>query len=118
MRRKFFDHLLLLLETLENRINIVESIVDLLPHLGTGQDHFAGHENQQHNARLYHTIDQTGKQFRLVRTELAVQQNETLQSNRELDVTTADHILDFEVEEFCLYFEEEPGLLNIFDLLQ
>lgn len=63
---------LLLLEALQNRIDVVERIVDFLPHFGTGKYHLSGHEYQQHNSRLHHPVDQPREQFRLVGAELTV----------------------------------------------
>lgn len=49
----------LLFKVLENRVDVVEGLVDLLPHLGAGQHHFPGHEDEQHNFWLHHPINQT-----------------------------------------------------------
>lgn len=109
---------LLLLETFEDWVNIVKRIVDLLAHLGAGQHHFARHKDQQHDTRFDHSVNESGEQFRLVRAELGVQQHQTLQPDGKLDVATAHHVLDLEVEKLGLKVREKnkldyPSSLNV-----
>lgn len=83
--------------TRKHRIDQFEGLVDLFTDLGTSQDNLATDEDQQNDLRLHHTVDETGEQFRFVRTEIVVATSQTLQTDGELDVARTDDVLDFEV---------------------
>lgn len=85
--------------TLKHGIDHLECLVDLLSHLGTGEDDLAADEDKKHNLGLNHAVDETGEQFRLVRAEVVMARSETLQANGELDIARADNVLDLEVRE-------------------
>jgi hypothetical protein len=68
-----------------------------LTDLGTSQDNLSGHEDEQHDTRLHHTVDETREELRLVRRESVMARGKTLQTDRELDVTGADDVLDLKV---------------------
>ena len=92
----------LLFKVLEDWVDIVEGLVDLLPHFGAGQHDFPGNEDEEDDARLHHAIDEAGKEFGLVGAELAVREDQALEADGELDVAGADHVLNLEVFELCL----------------
>ena len=50
----------------QDRIDHLEGCVDLLTDLGTGKYNLAAHENQEHNLRLHHAVDETREQLRFV----------------------------------------------------
>lgn len=52
--------------TLKHRVDHLKCLIDLLAHLGTCQDDLAADEDQEHDLRLDHTIDETRKQLRLI----------------------------------------------------
>lgn len=52
--------------TLKHRIDHLKCLIDLLTHLRPCQDNLATDEYQEHDLRLDHTVDETGKQLRLV----------------------------------------------------
>lgn len=83
--------------TLQDGIDHLECLVDLLSDLGTSQDDLAADEDQKHNLGLDHAVDETGEQLRLVGAEVVMAGSQTLETNRELDVTRTDDILDLEV---------------------
>lgn len=64
--------------------------------------YFSRDENQEYDSRFHHTIYETRKEFWFVRRELAMGEHESLQAYREAHIAAADHILDFEIEEFRL----------------
>jgi hypothetical protein len=90
-----------LAEIRQDRVNELESLIDLLADLGTREDNFAGNEDKQNDLGLHHTVDETGEQLRLVGRESVVARCKTLQTNRELDVAGSDDILNFEVLRQC-----------------
>ena len=92
----------------KHRIDQLESIVDLLSDLGPCQDDLAADEDQEHDLRLDHTVDETREEFRLIRAEMVMAASKPFESNRELDVARANDVLDFKVRELCV----EPKLLN------
>lgn len=85
--------------TREHRIDQLESRINLLSHFGASQDNLAADEDQEHNLRLHHTVDETGEEFRLVGAEMVVTRGQTLQTDGELDIAGADNILDLEIRE-------------------
>lgn len=84
---------------MEHGVDHLEGLVDLLPDLCARQDDLAGHEDEQHDLGLDHTIDQTREQLRLVRAEVVMLGGQTLEADGELDVARADNVLDLEVGE-------------------
>ena len=52
--------------TLKHRIDHLKCLIDLLAYLRPCQDDLAADEDQEHDLRLNHTVDETGKQLRLV----------------------------------------------------
>lgn len=99
--------------TLKHRIDHLESLVDLFSHFGSGEHNLAADEDQKHDLRLDHTVDQTREQFRLVRAEVNVARSQTFETNRELDVTRPDNVLDLEVRELGVEAEllDDTGVL-------
>ncbi len=81
-------------------MDVVEGFVDVLPDFGPGQDHFARDEDQQHDPRFDHSVDEAREQLGLVGTKLPMGKHKSFQSNWKLHVARADHILDLEVFEF------------------
>lgn len=85
--------------TLEHRIDHLKSLVNLLAHLGAGEDDLTAHENEKYDLRLDHAVDETGEQLGLIGAEVVMLGSETLETDRELDVARADDVLDLEVGE-------------------
>ena len=52
--------------TLKHRIDHLKCLINLLAHLGPGQDDLAADEDQEHDLGLNHTVDETRKQLRLI----------------------------------------------------
>ena len=40
-------------------MDVVEGLVDLLPDLGPGQDHFSGNEDEENDLGLDHSVNET-----------------------------------------------------------
>lgn len=100
-------------------------------YLGTREDNLARDKNEQDDLGLDHTVDETREQLRnplsyssvhsqdgathlwLVTAELPVAVRKTLQTDRELDVTTADNVLDLELRELGIEAKllDDPGVL-------
>lgn len=57
---------------------------------------------------MFHTIDQTREQFWFITRESTVRVGKALQSNRKLNITGADNILDLKI----LKFSGKTKLLN------
>ena len=72
-------------------------MVDFLTNFGTGQDNLAADEDEQHNLRLHHAIDEPREEFRFVGREMVMTRCKTFETNRELDVTRSDDVLNLEV---------------------
>ena len=92
----------LLLKVLEYRVDVVERLVDLLPHFGAGQHDLSGDEDEEDDAGLDHAVDEAGEELGLVGAELAVREDQALEADGELDVAGADHVLNLEVFELGL----------------
>ena len=92
----------LLLEVLEDGVDVVESLIDFLPHLGSGQHNLPRDEDEEDNAGLHHAVDETGEELGFVGAELAVREDQALEADGELDVAGTDHVLNLEVFELCL----------------
>lgn len=88
-----------MVRTLKHRVNHLKRLIDLLPHLRSGQDNLARDEDEQDNLRLDHAIDKTREQLWLIGAEVVVLGRQPFQTDRELDVARADNVLDLEVGE-------------------
>jgi hypothetical protein len=97
-----------LAEVGEHGVDQLERLVDFLAHLGTSQDDLAGHEDEEYNLGLHHTVDETREELGLVRAEHVVTACQAFKTDRELDVARADNVLDLEVRELRV----EAKLLN------
>jgi len=51
---------------LQHRVYLLECVIYLLPHLAASEHHLTRDEDQEDDLGLYHPIDQTGEQFRLI----------------------------------------------------
>lgn len=94
-----------LAEVGEHGVDELECLVDLLADLGTSQDDLAGDEDQEDNLWLHHAVDETREELRLVGAEHVVTASKAFETDRELDVTRADNVLDLEVGELCVEAE-------------
>ncbi len=77
------------MHTLKDGIDHLESLVDLLSHFRTSQHDLAAHEDQEHDLWLYHSVDETGKQFRLVRAKHVMTTGQPFETDGEFDVARA-----------------------------
>lgn len=120
----------LLLVLGQDGVHLVEGDVDVFSDFGTGDDDFAGDEDQEDDLGLTETVDQTGEQLqtrkarsashsfeldpnccthlRFVARELMMLPRKPLQPDRKLDITTPHDILDLEL----LERRAEPELLH------
>lgn len=94
--------------TRKHRVDHLKGLIDLFSHFGAGQDNLAAYEDEEHNLRLDHAIDETREQFRLVRAKMMMPTSKTLQTDGKLDVAGANNVLDLEIREFGI----EPKLLD------
>jgi len=85
--------------TLKHRVDHLKGLIDLFPDFRASENNLATDEDQEDDLRLNHTIDETREQLRLVRAEIVMTRCKTLQADRELDITRANNVLDFEVRE-------------------
>ena len=92
----------------KHRVDHLECLVNLLSHLGASQHNLAANEDQQYDLGLHHAIDETRKEFGLVRAEVVMSAGEAFEADGKLDVARADDVLDLEVRELGV----EPKLLN------
>jgi hypothetical protein len=74
-------------------------LIDLLADLGAGEDDLARDEDEEHNLRLHHAVDETREELRLVGREVVMARSKTLETDWKLDVAAADDVLDLEVGE-------------------
>ena len=86
-----------LAEVLKHRVDHFKSLVDFLSDLGTSEDNLTADEDQQHDFRLNHAVDETREQLRFVRTEVMMARCQTLKTDGELDVARSDDVLDLEI---------------------
>ena len=102
-----------LAEILQHRVDHLKGLVDLLADLGTGENDLAAHEDEKHNLRLDHAIDETREQLGLVRTEVVMLGSKTLETDGELDIARADNVLDLEVGKLGVEakFLDDAGVL-------
>lgn len=84
----------------KGRINLFESLIDLLPNLGAGKNNFAADKDEEDNFGLDHAVDEARKQLWLVGAEVMMSTCKTFQPDRELDVARANNVLNLEVGEF------------------
>lgn len=54
-----------LAEVRKDWVDELKGLVDLLPDLGTGEDDLARDEDEEHNLRLHHPVDETWEEFGL-----------------------------------------------------
>lgn len=94
--------------TLKHRVDHLKSLINLFSYFGTCQDNLARYKDEQHNLGLDHAINQTGEQLRLIGAKVVMARGKTFETDRELDVTGADNILDLEIRELGV----ETELLN------
>lgn len=73
--RATFRNSNLLSELLQYGVDQIERLVDFRPNFSARQHDFAGDEDQQHDSRFDHTVDEAGEQFGFVAAELTVQQH-------------------------------------------
>lgn len=85
------------MHTLEDGVDHLESLIDLLTDLGTGEYDLTADEDQKHDLRLDHAVDQAGEQLRLVRAEVVMARSQSLEADGELDVAATHDVLDLEV---------------------
>ena len=83
-------------------MNIVECFVDFRSDFGPGQDDFARDKDEEDDFGLDHSVDESGKELRLVRAKLAASEDEALQADGEPHVARTDHVLNLEIAELCL----------------
>ncbi len=96
------------MHTLQHRVDHFKRLVNLLAHLGTGQDNLAADEDQQHNLGLNHAVDETREQLRLVGAKVVMARSQTFETNGELDIARTNDVLDLEIRELGV----EAELLN------
>jgi len=61
-----------LFKVLKHRVDHLESLIDFLANFGTSQNNLAADEDQEHDLWFHHSINQTRKQFRFIRTKVHV----------------------------------------------
>jgi hypothetical protein len=88
-----------LAEVLKHGINHLKGLVDLLADLGARKNNLTTDEDQEHNFRLDHSVDETREQLGFVGAEVMMARSETFQSDGKLDVARADDVLNLEVRE-------------------
>lgn len=91
------SHCSRLAEVGQDRVDEFKGLVDLLTDLCTSENDLATDEDEEHNLRLHHTIDEAREQLRFVGRESVMARRKTLQANGELDVAGANDVLDLEV---------------------
>ena len=99
--------------TLKHRVDHLKGLIDLFPDFCASENNLATDEDQEDDLRLNHTIDETREQLRLVGAEIVMTRCKTLQADRELDITRANNVLDFELAKFGLKSKllHNPGVL-------
>lgn len=84
-------------EFTQHGVYCVERGINLFSDLGTSQHYLPRDEDEQHDFRFDHAVDETREQLWLVTTELPVAVCKTLQPNGELDITATNNILNLEL---------------------
>lgn len=87
------------LEILKHGVDHLKGLINLFTDFRTSEDNLATNEDEEHNLRLDHTIDETREQLRLIRAEIVMARCKTFQTNGKLDVAGANDVLDLEVRE-------------------
>ena len=89
----------LLLVLVEHWPNVPIRFVDLLAALGARQYYFSAGEDKQHDLRLLHFEDESGKQFGLIVApgQLFLFLLERFELDAEADVAAGDDVLDLEL---------------------
>ena len=93
----------MLLEVLEYWVDVVKSLINLLPDLGPCEDnlkegiishnesvkpsHLPTDKDEENNPRLDHPVDEAREQLRLIAGELGVGEDQALQADGELHIT-------------------------------
>lgn len=90
---------LLLSEAEQNRVDEVETLQDVAAGLGASEDDLSVDKDQHDQTWLHHAVDETGKELRLIGTELAVHAMQTLQTNGETQIDGGHNILEAIVAE-------------------
>lgn len=72
------------------------------------QDNFAAYEDEKYYLGLYHAVDKTGEQFRLIGAEMVMTTREAFQADGKFNIARANNVLDLEIYELGV----EPKLLN------
>lgn len=68
----------------------------------SGKHDFPVDEDEQHDARFNHAIDETGKQFGFVGAELLMHLVELLEADGKAQIDGGHKVLHFEIKEFNL----------------
>jgi hypothetical protein len=90
-----------LAEVRQDRIDELESLIDLFADLGTREYDLAGDEDKQDDLGLHHTVDETREELRLVGRESVMARCKTLQTDGELDIAGSDDVLNLKVLQSC-----------------
>ena len=103
-----------LAEVREHGVDEIERLVNLFADFGTSQDNLAADEDEEHNLRLHHSVDETREQLRLVRAEHVMPAGQAFETDRELDIARADDVLNLEVKELGIEAEllDDPGVFH------
>jgi hypothetical protein len=100
-------------EVLKHRVDHLEGLVNFFSYFGSGQDNLATHEDQKHDFRLDHSVDETREKFRLVRAEVHVARSQTFETNGEFDIAGAHDVLDLEIRKLGVEAQllDDSGIL-------
>mmetsp|Transcript_24259 Transcript_24259/g.54551 ORF Transcript_24259/g.54551 Transcript_24259/m.54551 type:complete len:233 (-) Transcript_24259:38-736(-) len=93
---------------MQSMVNRSEGNVDVPLVLGPGQDDLPGHEDEQHNLRHQHAIDEAREQLGLVAAIVLMGIRKLLQTNGEAHIARSNNVLDLELSEL----RAESELLN------
>lgn len=88
-----------LAEIVQHRVDHLERLINFLSHFRTSQDDLATDEDEKHNLRLDHTINEAREELRLIRAEVVMTRRKAFKTNWELDIAGADNVLDLEIRE-------------------
>jgi len=93
---------------IEHRVDGFEGNVYLLTNFRTRQNNLSTHKDKQNDFRLYHSVNQSREQFRLVRAEVMMARGEALEAYGKLDITGANNVLNLKIRKLSI----ESKLLN------